>query len=68
MYPILVENLKRDDEKAESEKGEEKVEHLQNLLIQPELVVNLLFMTDLSHLLTLCSKEFQRCNVLPFTL
>ena len=66
MYPILVEKLKRDDEKAETEKGEEKVEHLQNLLIQLELVVNLLFMTDLSHLLTFCSKEFQRFNVLPF--
>ena len=66
MYQILVEKLKRDNEKAETEKGEEKIEHLQNLLIQLELVVNLLFMTDLSHLLTFCSKEFQRFNVLPF--
>ena len=47
-------------------KEETKTENLQNTLVQLELVIDLLFMTDLSHLLTYTSKEFQRFNVVPF--
>ena len=39
-----------------SGKEDAKVEHLQNLLVQLEPSLNLLFMTELSHLLTFCSK------------
>ena len=34
--------------------------------MQGETVFDLLFMRDLCHLLTYCSKEFQRFDVLPF--
>ena len=41
-------------------------ENLQNHLVQIEFVFDLLFIRDLSHLLTFCSKEFQRFDVMPF--
>ena len=40
-------------------------ENIQNLLIQAEHVINLLFMKDFSYLVMLCSKELQRFDVLP---
>ena len=40
--------------------------NLQNLLVQVELVLDVLFMHDLSHLLAHCSQEFQRFDILPF--
>ena len=66
MYAVLAEKLKRDEQAAHTETELTDVENLQNMLVQVELVVDLLFMTDLSHLLMFCSKEFQRFNVLPF--
>ena len=66
MYSILFEKLKRDEQNAEKEKEEEESENLQNFLVQLQLVADLLFMADLSHLLTITSKEFQRFDVLSF--
>ena len=40
--------------------------NLKNSLVQVEAVFDLLFMRDVSHLLTYCSKESQRFDVLPF--
>ena len=51
---------------SETVKEATEVEKLQNLLVQVELVVDLLFMMDLSHLLTFCSKELQRFDVVSF--
>ena len=51
---------------AETVKEATEVEKLQNLLVQVELVVDLLFMMDLSHLMTFCSKELQRFDVVSF--
>ena len=51
---------------AVSSKEKAESDAIQNLLVQLELVVDLLFMMDLSHLLTFISKEFQRFDVLPF--
>ena len=65
MYHILIEKLKRDEE-TNKENDEEEVSDIQNLLAQLELVIDLLFMAELSHLITFCSKEFQRFDVLPF--
>ena len=66
MYPVLCEKLKRDETMAVSSKEKAESDAIQNLLVQLELVVDLLFMMDLSHLLTFISKEFQRFDVLPF--
>ena len=66
MFPILFEKLKRDEENSTSDKDQNKSIQLQNLLVQLEIVVDLLFMKDLSHLLTYSSKEFQRFDVLSF--
>ena len=66
MYTILCEKLKRDEAMTGTAKEATDVDNLQNLLVQLELVVDLLFMMDLSHLLTFCSKELQRFNVVPF--
>ena len=67
MYAILSEKLNRDEQAALTEKEvADTTEKLQNMLVQIELVVDLLFMTDLSHLLTFTSKEFQRFDVFPF--
>ena len=63
MYTIVCEKLKRDEKNAATTKGATDVENLQKLLVQLE---HLLFMMDLSHLLTFCSKELQRFDVLPF--
>ena len=69
MFHLLYEKLKRDEQKAEIEESNKKTDiavNLQNSLVQVETVFDLLFMRDLSHLLTYCSKEFQRFDVLPF--
>ena len=66
MYPVLCEKLKRDEMMAVNAKEKTEADGIQNLLVQLELVVNLLFMMDLCHLFTFISKEFQRFDVLPF--
>ena len=66
MFTILCEKLRRDELAADTNAELADTEKLQNMLVQVELVVDLLFMTDLSHLLTFASKEFQRFDVLPF--
>lgn len=60
MYPVLFEKLKRDEEKNQDESI-----RIQNLLVQLQTVLDLLFMKELSHLLTYTSKEFQRFDTLP---
>lgn len=65
MFPVLFEKLKR-DESAVKQRVEDEVQNLENSLLQIQLVVDLLFMSELSHLLTITSKEFQRFDVLPF--
>ena len=66
MYQVLCEKLKRDEMMAVNSKEKTEADGIQNLLVQLELVVDLLFMMDLSHLFTFISKEFQRFDVLPF--
>lgn len=66
MFPILCEKLKQDEKSATTSKEQSDADSIQNFLVQLELVIDLLFMTDLSHLLTFVSKEFQRFDVLPF--
>ena len=43
-----------------------KTSSIQNNSVLVESVLDLIFMRDLSHLLTYCSMEFQRFDVLPF--
>ena len=62
----FIYKLKR-DEKAELEEPKKKsdeLHNLQNSLVQFETILDLLFMRDLSYLLTYCPKEFQRFDVL----
>ena len=66
IHSILVENIKRDEKHAEKEQEPKEFENLQILLVQLHTVIDLLFMAGLSHLITICSKEFQRFDVLPF--
>ena len=47
-------------------KEQMEADSIQNLSVQLELVIDLLFMMDLSHLLASFSKEFQRFDVAPF--
>ena len=66
MRSILCEKLKRDENNGTTEKDNQDVENLQNLLVQLELVLDLLFMAEVSHLFTFCSKAFQRFDVVSF--
>ena len=52
LYPILDE----DEDKGE---GGEEAENVQSLLTQLQLVLDLLFMAEISDLVSICSKEFQ---------
>ena len=63
MFHLSYEKLKRDEAAREQS---DKAIHLQNTLVVVETVLDLIFMRDLSHLLTYCSKEFQRFDGLPF--
>ena len=63
MFHLLYEKLKCDE--AARERSDKAI-HLQNTLVVVETVLDLIFMRDLSHLLTYCSKELQRFDVLPF--
>ena len=58
MHSSLYENLKRDEEIAATSKEKTDSDSTQNLVAQLELVIDLLFMMDLSHFLTFISKEF----------
>ena len=66
MFPILFVKIQRDEQNPSKDEAHQSESiRLENLLVQLDLVVNLLFMKDLSHLLTYSSKEFQRFDVLP---
>ena len=65
MFHILFEKLLCDASKDTRKDERDANENIQNLLVQAELVINLLFMQDFSYLVTLCSKELQRFDVLP---
>ena len=58
MHSSLYEKLKRDEEIAATSKEKTDSDSTQNLVAQLELVIDLLFMMDLSHFLTFISKEF----------
>ena len=51
MFSFLCEKIKRDEENALTSKEQREADTTQNLLLQLELVIDLLFMMDLSHLL-----------------
>ena len=65
MFHILFEKIKRDALTVTKKDEQDKNENIQNLLVQAELVINLLFMQDFSYLVAICSKELQRFDVLP---
>ena len=54
MLPILYDKIKRDESKAEKQKDADALENLESLLVQVKTVSDLLFMRDVSHLLTVC--------------
>ena len=66
MYPILVIKVKRDVESGEISNSIDSEDLLEKHLFQASLILNLAFMREISHLLTRCSKEFQRFDCLPY--
>ena len=66
MFHILYKKIKRDEEKSDSSKDSAALESLEKMLIQAQTVIDLLFMSNLCKLMTICSKLFQRFDVLPF--
>ena len=62
MFHILNEKIKRDEETAPSA----TLETLEKQLAQATTVIDLLFMKEISQLMTICSKSLQRFDVLPF--
>ena len=66
MYPVLVIKVRRDVESGEISNTLDSEDLLEKHLVQASLILNLSFMREISHLLTRCSKEFQRFDVLPY--
>ena len=66
MIHILFEKMKRDEANAVSRKESDNLENLEKLLVQAKTVTDLLFMNEVSQLMTFCSKSFQRFDNLPF--
>ena len=62
MFHILNKKIKCDEEKAPSD----NLQALEKLLVQAVTVVDLLFMKEISQVMTFCSKSLQRFDVLPF--
>ena len=57
-----MKKIKRDEETAPSA----TLETLEKQLAQATTVIDLLFMKEISQLMTICSKSLQRFDVLPF--
>ena len=66
MFHILFEKIQRDELASETSKDSESLENLEKMLVQAHTVTDLLFMNELSNIMTLCSKSFQKFDVLPF--
>ena len=67
MYPVLISKIQRDVESEDSPTDlVEDRESSEKLLAQVIFVLNLLFMRELSHLITIFSKSSQTFDVLPF--
>ena len=62
MYPILCEKIKRDEVNSPSA----TLETLEIKLAQATTIIDLLFMKEISQIMTICSKSLQRFDVLPF--
>ena len=62
MFHILNKKIKCDEEKAPSD----NLQALEKLLVQAVTVVDLLYMKEISQVMTFCSKSLQRFDVLPF--
>ena len=58
--------VKRDVESGEISNSIDSEDLLEKHLFQASLILNLAFMREISHLLTRCSKEFQRFDCLPY--
>ena len=67
MYPILIVKIQRDVESGDIPFDLEKDrEYTEKLLAQTTFIVSLLFMREMSHLMTRYSKSSQKFYVLPF--
>ena len=66
MYPVLVIKVKRDVKSGKISNCIDSKDLLEKQLVQASLILNLSFIWEISHLLTRCSKEFQRFDCLPY--
>ena len=66
MFHILFEKIKQDEASSDSNKETQNLEELEKLLVQAKTVCDLLFMNEVSQLMTFCSKSFQKFDTLPF--
>ena len=62
MFHVIHAKIKSDEDKAPSN----TLEALEKQLLQAVTVTDMLFMKEMSHIMTLCSKSLQRFDVLPF--
>ena len=66
MFNVLYEKIKQDEANSGTEREVSALEDLEKMLVQTKTVMDLLFMNEVSQLMTLCSKQFQCFDVLPF--
>ena len=68
MYQILYEKIKMDqsEDNLHSTLTSDKAESLESDLVQVQTVTDLLFMSEISHIMTISSKRFQEFDVLPY--
>ena len=66
MFNVLYEKIKQDEANSGTEREASALEDLEKMLVQTKTVMDLLFMNEVSQLMTLCSKQFQCFDVLPF--
>ena len=67
MYPVLITKVQRDiHNESTGTSLQQNREHCETLLAQVTFILNLLFMRETSHLLTIFSKDSQSFDVFPF--
>ena len=68
MHPVLITKIRRDveSEGTSTELAADR-EFSEKLLAQVTFILNLVFMREISHLLTIISKSSQKFNTLPFS-
>ena len=67
MYPVLITKVQRDiHNESTGTSFQQNREHCETLLAQVTFILNLLFMRETSHLLTIFSKDSQSFDVFPF--